>query len=259
MRRTPIDTKGESAGVLSARTPIDTRRPPSPLVGAAALATLVFSVGSLLVAACGEIIPLEAQACPCTSGWTCCDAVCVQGSSCPAATADAGALCSGTIALGTQFVPSEEDAGGSPSVQTVMGHATSLLEPGAAVPFDYATSLWPLVNGWVLNGWYLNAAPGDQLSFRLWAEQDAGTVPLDLAVYGPLEGIGTKACSAALASDGPMSGAEIQWTAPAGGTYLAAPYHAVTETAAGLAYQALNDGDYAHAFIVLGAATTVAH
>jgi hypothetical protein len=48
-----------------------------------------------------------------------------------------------------------------------------------------------------------------------------------------------------------MVGSEIPWTAPTAGTYFAAPYHSIVETPSGLAFEGLNDGDYAHAFVVM--------
>jgi hypothetical protein len=158
--------------------------------------------------------------------------------------------CPGAIALGTQNVPGDDGGSGSPSLQSVTGQATVALETGATTPFDYATSVWPKPYGWQLDGWFLQATQGESLTFKMWADQDAGGVPLGLVVYGPLAGVGTETCEGSLEA-GPMTAAAITWAAPAEGWYFVAPYHTVVETPQGLAYQDLNDTDFARAFFVV--------
>jgi hypothetical protein len=230
---------------------------PSPFVAILPMQPLrrILAVGALafgLLAGCGQIVPIEEQqACPCTAGWTCCDAVCVAGSACPSAGADAGSVCPGTIALGTQEVPSEADASAIPTVQTVTGQASSTLAQNTTTPFSYAVSVWPKPYGWQLDGWLVEATAGESVSFQVWAQQDAGVVPLSLVMYGPLEGVATASCSGALESNGAMVGSELPWTASAPGTYFVAPYHWIIETPEGLAFQGLNDVSYANAFITM--------
>jgi hypothetical protein len=206
----------------------------------------------VLATACGQLVSMDEKACPCASGYTCCNAVCVAGA-CPndSTDEDTQALCPGALALGTQSVPSDDDASVVPSVQTVTGQATSSLVEGATTPFSYATSVWPKPYGWQLNGWFVTAASGESLTFRLWADDDAGTVPLSLVLYGPLEGVETQSCTGAIVGDGALVGSDIAWTAGAQGTYFAAAYHSVVETQSGLAFEGLNDSNYARAFIVM--------
>ncbi|MGO8992221.1 MAG: hypothetical protein ACLQVI_02760 [Polyangiaceae bacterium] len=220
----------------------------------------LFALSVALVAGCGQIVPLEEQqACPCAAGYTCCDAVCVVGA-CPTDTASDGAappVCEGTLALGTQSVPGDPDASALPSVQTVTGRSQGTLTRGTPVPFSYATSVWPTPYGWQLDGWVFSAAAGESLTFQVWADEDAGTVPLSLVIYGPLlplEGADAGSCGGALQGAGAMAGTEISWAAPGQGAYFAAPFHQVIETSSGLAFQGLNDTSYAHAFIVVSPA-----
>ena len=222
---------------------------------------LLLTLSAALVAACGQLVPLEdEQACPCASGYTCCNAVCVTGACTTGgdgeADGDGGApvSCSESLALGTQSVPGEPDASALPSLQTVTGKPAGTLPEGAPTPFSYATSVWPKPYGWQLTGWLVTAASGESLTFQLWADEDAGTVPLSLVMYGPLEGIGTASCTGALQGSGAMVGAQISWTAPEPGTYFAAPFHEVVQTPSGLAFEGLNDVDFAHAFIVMSPA-----
>jgi len=209
-------------------------------------------LAATVVSACGQIVPMEEQACPCASGYTCCNAVCVVGACSTDSTDETTqSICPGALALGTQSVPSASDASAIPTLQTVTGKADGILTEGTTTPFSYAMSVWPKPYGWLLNGWFVSAAAGQSFTFQIWAAQDAGTVPLSLVIYGPLEGVTTQSCSGALESDGAMVGSEIPWTAPTAGTYFAAPYHSIVETPSGLAFEGLNDGDYAHAFVVM--------
>jgi hypothetical protein len=218
-----------------------------------ALAPVVLLAG--LVPACGQIVPLEEEGCPCASGWTCCDAICIVGACSTESDAQAPPpACSGTLALGTELVPGAADAAALPSVQTVTGQASGRLTAGTPATFNYAMSVWPKPYGWQLDGWLMSAASGQSFSFQLWSEQDAGDVPLGLVMYGPLEGADAGDCSGSLQGSGPMLGSTIAWTAGAAGTYFAAPYHWVSETPAGLAFQGLNDSDYAHAVVVMNSA-----
>jgi len=215
---------------------------------------LMLVLSGALVVACGRIVPLdEQQTCPCATGYTCCDAVCVAGGSCPT---DDGAksLCPGTFALGSQSVPGDPDAGGLPTVQTVTGSIEGRLEEGVPINFSYATSVWPKPYGWQLDGWVVTAAAGQSITFRVWADRDATTQPLDLAVYGPLEGANTQTCSATLAANGQMVAGELQFTAATEGTFFATPLHDVVQTSSGLAFEGLNDSAFADAFIVMSPA-----
>jgi hypothetical protein len=212
---------------------------------------LLLVLSGALVVACGRIVPLdEQQACPCATGYTCCDAVCVAGDSCPTDDS-AKALCPGTLALGSQSVPGDPDAGGLPTAQTVTGSVEGRLDEGAPIAFSYATSVWPKPYGWQLDGWVITATAGESLTFQVWADQDAATLPLGLAVYGPLEGMNTQTCSALPAADGQMVGSEFQFTAAADGTFFATPLHGVVQTSSGLAFEGLNDSSFADAFIVM--------
>ena len=219
------------------------------------------AVLAALAPACGQIMPLEEQACPCATGWTCCNAVCVEGS-CPSAddgggpasTSTALGACSGTIALGTQLVSGGEDASSAASEQTVTGKASGSLAAGTTTGFSYATSVWPKPYGWQLDGWLLSATAGESVTFQLWSVEDAGNVPLSLVLYGPLEWGDGGTCEGGLQGSGAMAGTTLSWVAPVEGTYFAAPFHAVSETAVGLAFQGLNDADYARSFIVMNTA-----
>lgn len=208
------------------------------------LALLVF--GSLAVA-CGEIIPVQdQQTCPCAAGWTCCNGICVtEGSSCTA--------CSGAIDLGSESVPTEGDASAIGS-QAVTGLATKgTLPEETPVAFDYAESIWPTMYGWQFNGWVVTAGARESFWFKVWADQDGGKVQLDLAIYGPLSATPTDSdptlCTGAMQGSAPMSGEDIGWTAPAAGTYFVAPYHMVTETTSGIAFQDFDDPSFSDAFI----------
>jgi hypothetical protein len=112
-------------------------------------------------------------------------------------------------------------------------------------------SVWPKPYGWQLDGWLVDAEAGASMTFQVWAEQDAGAVPLSLVMYGPLEGNGSPSCSGALESNGAMVGSALPWTAASKGTYFVAPYHWIIETPEGLAFQGLNDASYATAFITM--------
>jgi hypothetical protein len=206
------------------------------------IALFLFLVPAALPVACGQLTPLEdEQACPCAPGYTCCNGACLAGAAC--------GVCSGSIALGTESVPDVPDA------QTVTGKVDGTLDRGTRVPFSYATSIWPTPYGWLLNGWLVTASAGEPLAFQLWAaEEDAGVQPLSLVLYGPLEGLDTAACTGTSVGNGPLVGPEIRWTAPADGTFFAAPFHDVVQTPAGLAFEGLNDSNYAHAFIVMNPA-----
>jgi len=205
-----------------------------------------------VVTACGQLVSLEEQACPCASGFTCCDAICVTGS-CPTASSDADtqSICPGTLALGTQSVPSASDASALASVQTVTGKADGILVDEATTPFDYAMSVWPKPYGWQLDGWFFRAAAGQALTFQVWVAEDAGAVPLGLVLYGPLDGVGTQTCGGAPEGDGATLGSGVSWTAPTAGVYFAAPHHAIVETPSGLAFEGLDDGDQTQAFVVM--------
>ena len=132
----------------------------------------------------------------------------------------------------------------------------SLVESTPAA-FSYSQSVWPKPYGWQLDGWLVTAATGESLTFEAWAEQDAGRVPLGLVMYGPLVpldgGADAASCSGPLESSGALVGPQIQWSAPSQGSYFAAPFHTVVETPSGLAFQGLDDSDYARAFIVMSA------
>jgi hypothetical protein len=223
---------------------------PAPLVSSSRMKTTRISPLALagsgaflaLVAACGQLTPLDddEQACPCAPGYTCCNGVCLAGD--------------GTIALGTQSVPGASDASVLSTVQTVSGNPEGVLDEGITVPFSYATSIWPTPYGWGLQGWILSASAGQSLRFQVWAEEDAGIQPLSLVMYGPLEVLDARTCSGPAVGNGALVGAEILWTAPAQGTFFAAAFHEVVETPVGLAFEGLNDSNYAHAFIVVNSA-----
>jgi hypothetical protein len=195
----------------------------------AMLGTLVFLGG------CGQVVPLEDRACPCASGWTCCSGTCVAGSD---------------IDLGTQSIADEPDASIVPGVERVTGLSAGALGGGAPVQFDYATSIWPTPAGWQFKGWLVSASAGQSFNFESWTEQDGGAVPLPLVAYGPLEAGDAGICGGALQSS-VMLGSQVTWTAGEEGTYFVAPYHQVSETASGLAFQGLDNALYADAFLVM--------
>jgi hypothetical protein len=207
----------------------------------------------LAVTACGEVVPLDDHlACPCASGWICCNDECVEGLSCPAdgdaqASVDAQAICPGSIALGTQMVPSLGE-------QTVTGEAETMVSEGQSVSFDYAMSVWPKPYGWQLDGWLLRASPHQSFTFRAWAEADGDSVPLALVAYGPIHDVDTANCSGPMQSGGPMIGSEVQWIADDEGMYFVAPYHKVTEGSGGLTFQGLDDtAEYGHSHLAVSA------
>ena len=211
----------------------------------------VVLAGAMLAVAgvgCGQLTPLEnEQSCPCAPGYTCWDGACLTGDV-------AAALVPDSIALGSEAVPGAPDASALTTPQKVSGRAAGILQQGTQVAFSYATSIWPTPYGWQVDGWLLSASAGDSFTFQLWADDDSGAHPLSLLIYGPLERLGTATCSGASVGNGPLVGTEIRWMATAEGTFFAAPFHDVVETPSGLAFEGLNDNDYASAYIVMNPA-----
>jgi hypothetical protein len=203
----------------------------------------------LAATGCGEIVPLENHGCPCAPGWTCCSGTCVVG----ACQNDGGAqaACTGSIALGSQTIAQDSDASISPGVEKVTGQVNGVLEEGEAIPFNYATSIWPTRDGWEVGGWLMVAAANQSFAFTLWSEEDGGNVQLPVATYGPLENLGGASCSGTSQGSGVTVGGEVQWKADTEGTYFVAPFHQVTETSSGLAFQGIDDVQYAHSFITV--------
>lgn len=197
---------------------------------------MVLLGGFASVAGCGQVVPLEDRACPCASGWTCCSGTCVDGSS---------------LDLGTQSIADESDASISPGIERVTGLSQGVLGSGTQVPFDYATSIWPTPQGWEFRGWLVAASAGQSFVFQAWTAQDGGAVPVPLVAYGPLQAGDAGICGGAIQSSGVMLGSEVTWTADGEGTYFVAPYHQVSETPSGLAFQGLDNALYADAFIVM--------
>jgi hypothetical protein len=205
---------------------------------------LALSAGIALAAGCGQVLSEDGRACPCSAGWTCCNNECVEGSSC----------CPKGVNLGTEVVPVDMDAGASPGTETVSGFEQGVLQAGQQVSFNYSTSIWPQKDGFAFQGWLLSAAANEPFTFSAWASPDAGSpLYLPLVTYGPLGGVGTGGeCTGSLQAAAVMPPpSAVSWTAGPEGMYLVVPYHEVSETSNGLAFEGFNDPRYADAFLTV--------
>jgi hypothetical protein len=246
---------------------------PSPIVAVMRMTKfsllVVLPVSLLTVAGCGKIAPLGDLGCPCESGWSCCDdTVCRFGP--PSVCSDSGSgsgvqlACTGAIDLGTQTIVDDSDASVTADDDNVRGYVKGVLVSGEPISFNYSTSIWPSADpaGWAFQGWLVTATASQALSFQVLAEQDAGpAIPLPVVTYGPLAGVdagdagtcsGSPQSSAVMSPDGGgLAGNVVQWTPDVAGTYLVVPYHQVTETSNGLAFQGMGDNALSNAVIVM--------
>ncbi len=208
------------------------------------IAILGVSSGIAVAAGCGQVLSEEGRACPCSAGWTCCNNECVAGSSC----------CPKGVSLGTEMVPAAPDASDMAGTETVSGFAQGFLPMNQQVPFDYATSIWPQKDGFAFQGWLITASAQEAFTFTVWAAGDSGVqVPLPLITYGPLRNVGNGDQCSGSAEVAPMqpNPSGLAWTAELPGMYLVVPYHEVSVSSMGLAFQGFNDPRYTDAFLMM--------
>jgi hypothetical protein len=196
------------------------------------IAVLIFLSGTAVTVGCGQVLSEDDRTCPCATGWICCSNSnkCAQDeASCSSTTPSCGPK--NEIDLGTETIVGGD---ASPMVETVTGNFKGNLAASEPVAFDYAMSIWPNPNGFGFSGWVVAAEAGQSFTFKLWSEPAdagpttvAGSTPLPLIVYGPLEGVTAGSCVAAATDAGVMQGGVATWSAPSAGEYFVVPYHAV--------------------------------
>jgi len=228
------------------------RGPPRALLGLGASV----AAAAAIVACVAEVSTLD-RACPCETGWTCCDvdSKCIPpGASC-GLQADASAnQCPAGIALsdqgGVSFGP---DGATLPFPDTLLMSGVvvgTLPHDGTTVSFDYATSATLDDGGMTLRGWVVIGGGAQTYKVDVWADDGTGRVPLELAAYGPIElGPSDGNCFAPLVGGGPLVSDNGTFAPKQWGRYFIAPYHAVDLGANGAVSLQPSGSEYSRAYV----------
>jgi hypothetical protein len=225
-------------------------------------APFAFGCATIALIACGQTLSTLDHPCPCETGWTCCsDKVCVPpGASCGApadASIDAAPnQCPEGIQIGNSTLPTFGPDGSVapfPAGLSMTGQVMSKLPTTAdTVSFDYSTSA-TLTDGGVMSqdGWILVGGNTEQYRFDVYAKDDSSQLPLQLAVYGPIEtGPGPEQCFAPLVDNGPLGAGAGTFAPPKWGQYFITAYHPIDVAQNGaISIQSEGDHTYANAYL----------